>query len=263
MEFDNVSNLNSLQILAVEYDTDDDLESMEEQPKHNNKNHENWKTKEHFNRRENGKTYYGKKKNNNKWNYKVLKNKRSMKGACGCALSQKGTTKIKCHQLTESDRLKNFKLFWQMSWNEKKIFINENVKLIKTNRHRQGDEDLPSRRTQSMIYFLKKNDTNVRVCKKMFQNTLAIGNNFTHSWKTEATSNAESTSESSQQLLPRSNLSQRQHRLHIRQFFGELPKMESHYCRSTSSKIYLEPNWQTKRELFRTYQTWNAEKEVR
>lgn len=39
----------------------------------------------------------------------------------------------------------------------------------------------------------------------------------------------------------------------LRNFFMELPKMESHYCRISSSKKYLEPIWQSKAALFRTY----------
>ncbi|XP_050316178.1 uncharacterized protein LOC126750573 [Anthonomus grandis grandis] len=39
----------------------------------------------------------------------------------------------------------------------------------------------------------------------------------------------------------------------LKNFFMELPKMESHYCRALPSKKYLEPIWQTKAALYRSY----------
>jgi len=36
-------------------------------------------------------------------------------------------------------------------------------------------------------------------------------------------------------------------------FLNSLPKMESHYCRSTTSKLYLEPVRQSHSELYREY----------
>lgn len=32
----------------------------------------------------------------------------------------------------------------------------------------------------------------------------------------------------------------------LRSFLTELPKMESHYCRASSTKQYLEQNWVSK-----------------
>lgn len=42
----------------------------------------------------------------------------------------------------------------------------------------------------------------------------------------------------------------------IQQFFDSLPKLESHYCRKDSQKLYLEPQWQSKAELFRLYESF-------
>ena len=39
----------------------------------------------------------------------------------------------------------------------------------------------------------------------------------------------------------------------LQQFFSLLPKMESHYCRASSSKLYLEPIWQSKSALYKEY----------
>lgn len=39
----------------------------------------------------------------------------------------------------------------------------------------------------------------------------------------------------------------------IHEFLDSLPTMESHYCRSSSSKNYLLPEWTSKEELYRLY----------
>nr|CAI5843645.1 unnamed protein product [Callosobruchus analis] len=38
-----------------------------------------------------------------------------------------------------------------------------------------------------------------------------------------------------------------------KKFFKLLPKLESHYCRSSSSKLYLEPMWTSINELYKFY----------
>lgn len=42
----------------------------------------------------------------------------------------------------------------------------------------------------------------------------------------------------------------------IVEWFEKLPKVPAHYCRASSSKLYLEPLWQTKKELYDTYKEY-------
>lgn len=39
----------------------------------------------------------------------------------------------------------------------------------------------------------------------------------------------------------------------LKKFFDELPKMPSHYCRASSTKLYLEPVVQNKSKLYKLY----------
>lgn len=39
--------------------------------------------------------------------------------------------------------------------------------------------------------------------------------------------------------------------------------MEANYCRKSSSKLYLEPIWKTKQDLFSEYCKWSAERNVK
>ncbi|GFS46968.1 uncharacterized protein TNIN_399601 [Trichonephila inaurata madagascariensis] len=42
-------------------------------------------------------------------------------------------------------------------------------------------------------------------------------------------------------------------RTQVRRFFDSLPKLESQYCRKDSSKLYLEPLWTSKSQLYKAY----------
>lgn len=48
-------------------------------------------------------------------------------------------------------------------------------------------------------------------------------------------------------------------------FLDNLPKLESHYCRSSSKRLYLEPLFQTKTDVYRLYKDYcdtNSAKEL-
>ncbi|CAG9826814.1 unnamed protein product [Diabrotica balteata] len=42
-------------------------------------------------------------------------------------------------------------------------------------------------------------------------------------------------------------------RMGIYQFLDSLPRMELHYCHAKTSKVYLEPMWESKSKLYREY----------
>ena len=49
----------------------------------------------------------------------------------------------------------------------------------------------------------------------------------------------------------------------LEEFISNLPKVESHYCRKRTSKLYIEPTWQSKNQLFLFYKNdWCLKKNV-
>lgn len=42
-------------------------------------------------------------------------------------------------------------------------------------------------------------------------------------------------------------------RMKLKDFLVELPKLESHYCRASTKKLYIEPYFTTKSDLYRHY----------
>ncbi|XP_030760551.1 uncharacterized protein LOC115885660 isoform X9 [Sitophilus oryzae] len=114
-------------------------------------------------RREKGQSYLGRIKltDNNKWSYEKPKEPRKMKERCTCQKKEKGV--MKCATISENDRKKLFDHFWaQLTWDEKRVYINNTVILVPTQRHRHRKIENQSRRSQSLSYHLRVEDDNVR-----------------------------------------------------------------------------------------------------
>lgn len=122
------------------------------------------------------------------------------------------------------------------------------MKKIPVERRRVEASDT-SRRTHSFYYYLKLNNVPVSVCKTMFLNNLSLGEYQFHSWclGRELVENAPFNKKSCQ---PREKSA---HKIFAKTFLDKLPKMEFHYCRQSSSKLYLEPLIQSKSSLYNLY----------
>lgn len=114
------------------------------------------------------------KKTNGVWSYNIHKPAKVLKCVCNCKLSSKNS-KLKCKEVKEEERLKIFEEFWELSKNEKQLYIKKYknyTKKIPTLRLR--DTITPSRRSSSIQYYLQTADDRVRVCKVLFLNTIGI-----------------------------------------------------------------------------------------
>lgn len=106
----------------------------------------------------------------------------------------------------------------------------------------------------------------------MFLNTLSIGEWMALNWQGDEndTETEENMNESDQNGIDineevieptRKKLRKSAQVESLEEFFRSLPKVESHYCRKRTRKMYLEPNWTSKRELFLFYQKdWCVQK---
>ena len=54
----------------------------------------------------------------------------------------------------------------------------------------------------------------------------------------------------------RKNAENEENRSHVKYFLGTLPNMPSHYCRTNTTKRYLELIIQNKNALYKLYQVW-------
>lgn len=123
-----------------------------------------------------------------------------------------------------------------------------------------------SRRTGTLQYFLpleKNNDRKVQVCREMFLNTLSLGSFTVQQW----VKNAEYGMSPNQEVVniskpPRIILENEVKQQHLNTFFDKLPKLPSHYARKETTKLYVEPTFQTMRELYRCYTAYCTEENL-
>lgn len=132
-----------------------------------------------------------------------------------------------------------------------KVFVNDTVQAIPTKRQRDRKQSDKSRRTQSFKYNLKPADDDyVRVCKTMYLNTLAKERMTVIAWKDkmkhDCIPNQLRVTKDRAGPFPDRQKS-------MNEFFDSLPTMESHYCRASSSRQYLQPDWKTKMDLYKFY----------
>lgn len=219
----------------------------------NNKEKEDrWDQLKNKKEREQGVKYKGKKKRGSEWDYSVEKPARFISAPCSCKLGQK-TTKLKCQTLSEEMRQRLYNKFWsKMSWKEKKMYVKGLVQVEGVKR-RRGRQEGPSRRDFSMKYFLKNGVQLVRVCKKMFAGTLGLKERGIVNWVREdylqepqERENINKKSESRQKIYQERTSG-------VEKFLKSLPTVESHYCRSSSTRRYLEPIWRSKSHVYHFY----------
>lgn len=203
-----------------------------------------WADNKNRGNRERGESYLGKKKENGTWKYNLLKQPRTLQVSCNCKLSKNKST-LQCRKLEEVERNDIFKRFWEFTWKEKKVFVKSHVSVYQTVRKRSDNEN--SRRSYSNKFYLGRQ--RFRVCKTMFLNTLGVKDWVIKNW-------AKSDMEINQ--LRNSVGGKQTQDLRIKslhEFFDSLPKLESHYCRASTSKLYLEPIWTYKSQLYKLYKT--------
>lgn len=103
------------------------------------------------------------------------------------------------------------------------------------------------------------------MCKKMFLNTLGINEwmalnwiNKAHGKKDEEEVDDPEPSTSTTNLGPSDETNspkgrQSDQKLHCKNWLEKLSKLPSHYSRKDTTKLYLEPIWASKQEMYRVY----------
>lgn len=135
-----------------------------------------WKKNKNKILRQEGKEYFGKQKQEEKWNYDIKKKAKAIGPRCKCSgksVMNNGKSVMKCNEITEDQRTEIFTRFWNFLWNEKQLFLRTLVEKKSTSRARDRKKENESRREFSYIYFLQTT-SKIRVCKTMFCNTLSV-----------------------------------------------------------------------------------------
>lgn len=91
----------------------------------------------------------------------------------------KNSSKRHCYEFSEKLREEIFIFFWQqLNWNERKVYVSDLIKLCPVK------QNCPSavQAVSSLNYFLHANGIAKSVCKKMFINTIGIGEQTLRLW---------------------------------------------------------------------------------
>lgn len=86
----------------------------------------------------------------------------------------------------------------------------------------------------------------------MYLNTLGIGRIIVIAWKDKMSDDCipSQLRVTKDRVNPFENQQQSKN-----DFFDSLPTLDSHYCRSSSSRKYLQPDWITKMDLYKFYKS--------
>ncbi|CAH1104328.1 unnamed protein product [Psylliodes chrysocephalus] len=202
---------------------------------------DNWTSEKQRIKRNKGEEYFGRRKTEQgKIIFDVPRASRQLKPRCSHTIS----TFFKCSSVSDNLRQEIFTTYWKMSRQEKKCFVKALV--LKKGVKQRRTVNPNSRRGNSFQYHLKDVGTTFHVCKKMFLHTLAIGEWTVHAWvgikdKISTTRN------------PVIKANENANRQKVHDFLDSLPKLEAHYCRKDTAKLYLEPMWQSKSKLYTEY----------
>lgn len=125
-----------------------------------------------------GKTYKGMTKLDGKWGFNVDRTERILAPrSCSKRCQRPGVKK--CSSFTEEDRNTIFTNFWNMTWDERKVYVNSLIGSADVSEKTVGQN---SRRNRSYQYYLRKDNERVCVCKNMFLSTFGIGEKMVYGW---------------------------------------------------------------------------------
>lgn len=151
--------------------------------------------------------------------------------------------RFKCKdKFTEEQRLKMCKDFWKLSYQRQKDFVLKAVMDTEIQRSRVRSKIRKVNRNVARSYFLENENSNVRVCRDFFCGTLSISYStvktaFKHKGPTGVFSKKDERGTSKA-----ANKTSDENIARIKDHIESFPTVESHYCRKTSKRMYLDAN---------------------
>lgn len=125
-----------------------------------------------------------------------------------------------------------------MTRSERKIYIQCLVKIQNVQR-RRGTGETSWRNVSLKYHLIKVDNIEIRVCKQMFLKTLGLKESTVLNWVKFDWVERKSKDKRNEVRVKMYESKNSE----LKTFLNSLPKVESHYCRSSNSKLYLEPMW--------------------
>ena len=208
----------------------------------------------------------------------TIRTKKTLHCRCGHG-SGKSASSLKCGLISDAARRVQFSEFWALkSWEEKQVYVRAVVDTRDVKRRRVGKTKESSKKQVCHDCYLKTDGgIKVLVCRKMFLNTLALGEDQFRRWTTNkddgelsesdnndrqddgmyneryhaSQSATEVGTQKSRRKLRRSRKDIR--RADVKEWLDLLPKVPSHYCRASSSKVYVECTFRSMLHMYDVY----------
>lgn len=196
-------------------------------------------------------------------NYRYEKTGKARQIGSRCTSARCTATKRFCSQFTETERADIFNTFWtkMTSWNSRRSFVSTLVDVKDSKKQKEK-----SRRSVTFYYYLKKQSNKFAVCKKMFLSTLGLKEWSVRNWCMSAEKNTGMHCTENEQLSisrVRCTATMKERKLFLEKFLNDMPKLPSHYCRSSSNKLYLEPMFQNKNDIYREFEKYAGEHNIK
>lgn len=215
-----------------------------------------------------GKSYMGYKKKDGKLEQNTSKEARSVKSRCShTAMNKKSKHSFMCGLVSEEERSTLHSKFWNMkTWSEKKAYVQGLVsqRSLRKKRKRDNLVSTTSRKQVGFDIFMPKFDcqnAKVKVCRLFFLNTLDLGRDTFLRWVKDMPamdhdSTAPPMTGHRHSVMPTRYTSLRGT---VVEWLDLLPKVPSHYCRSSSKRIYVESTFLSHMHMHTVYKTWCTE----
>lgn len=168
---------------------------------------------------------------------KKIKNERKMKPACG------EKCKLKCSEkFAEEERLKIFSEYWALGDIQKqRQFISNSMQAVQPKYRYIRIGGTRSPRQNNNSFYFNMNNQRIRVCKLFFKNTLDINDRPIRTVLTKQNKVADTLLEDD--LRGKHGKQKKVSevvRNGIKQFIQNIPKIESHYTRANTSKLFID-----------------------
>lgn len=163
--------------------------------------------------------------------------------------------RFRCSEhLSPENQMKLFKEYWDLANPlRQKMFLCTLVKETSVQRTRKRSEEYKKPKSLSRFYYLPNDSSEkIRVCQKFFLGTFNISHKIVSlALKGQSASGAYHGVDG-RIGRPAPNITPARDVAHVKKHIDSFPRMESHYCRRDSKKLYLNPDLSVA-ELYRLY----------
>ncbi|KAF6207360.1 hypothetical protein GE061_018601 [Apolygus lucorum] len=140
--------------------------------------------------------------------------------------------------ITVEEKHENFRKFYELTYDEQSLFLLRLIRINEPTQRRSEKTDANSQRLCTFHFFIGDK----RVCKKNFMDTFKISNKRIQNLQQKLKSGETSPRDQRGRYLNHPHAKLRIFRRLVIEHIKKFPRQESHYSRSTTTKMYLSPD---------------------